>query len=80
MESSEGTTVYILCHNLIICLYCSNIELVKYTIYLKFESSFFFGKIMTIKRFYSQVKVITSTIYIWTPLSLKLGSGWGLIK
>lgn len=39
MESSEGTTVYILCHNLIICLYCSNIELVKYTIYLKFESS-----------------------------------------
>lgn len=41
MESSEGTTVYILCHNLIICLYCSNIELVIYTIYLKFESFFF---------------------------------------
>lgn len=41
MESSEGTTVYILCHNLIFCLYCSNIELVIYTIYLKFESGFF---------------------------------------
>lgn len=41
MESSEGTTVYILCHNLIICLYCSNIELVIYTIYLKFERFFF---------------------------------------